>query len=133
MDFAAESTVGLKFGPSLAAGHIALVFRYLDDAPLAEGCSCHSCQEPGQANEVVGHQGQGEGGIHASPSPQFHLRQSGRTLDPTKHLFDALTAALAGRVAGMARGATINRGGARLAPDARMAVNGDVRRDPAAA
>ncbi len=58
-------------------------------------------QELGQADQIVGRERQREGSVHPVAASQLHLGQTGGTLDPAEHLFDAFAAALTDVVAGM--------------------------------
>jgi len=50
-------------------------------------------QQLGQPDQVVGRERERKGGIHPVTTSQFHLGQTGGTLDPAKHLFDPFAAA----------------------------------------
>lgn len=87
-------------------------------------------QELGQADQVIGSERQRESGIDPLAAAQLHLGQTRGALDPTEHLFDPFSAALADVIADMASRASIDRGLARRAGLADVSVDSDVRRDP---
>jgi len=77
--------------------------------------------------KVVDGQGEREDSVHSGSSSQLDLGQLGRGLDTAEHLLGTLAAALADRVADVARCAAIDRRVAWLAGLAEIAVDGNVR------
>ena len=66
-------------------------------------------QQLGQANQVVGRGGEGEGPAHPVEAAMLGLALPGDGLDPGEHLLDAMACPLAVLVAGMAGGAAAER------------------------
>lgn len=106
---AVEEFLGLWLG---ATGETGL-------APAAVGvfvrCSPGWAQEGWQPDEVVGGGGEGEGPADALDATVSGLSQARGLLDPAEDLLDALSNDLADGVAGMPRGAVVDRRAAPLA------------------
>ena len=62
------------------------------------------------ADQVVGGDSEGEDSFNLGPASQFDLGKAAGFLHPAEDFFDALAAALADGVAGMAQCPLINRG-----------------------
>ena len=77
----------------------------------------------------IGDQGEGEDRIDLGMSSQLDLGETGRALGPSEHLLDALAAALADLIAGVACGALVYRRCPRLAGLGEMPVDRDMRGD----
>ena len=77
-------------------------------SPDLRSLSCRKEQVP-HAHEVIGSRREGENPSDFKQPAQSGLAQHPHGFQPAEHLFDSLPLALADRVSGMARGASINR------------------------
>ena len=71
--------------------------------------SCSDCQQPWQADQIVGGHGEGELPVDFWQPAMARLAQPGDRFGPAKRFLDALADAQANRVTGVPRGAAINR------------------------
>ena len=104
--------------------------RYLRRAVRAS-CPVLGCEELGYSHEVIGGNGKVEHPSDARGSTMAGFAQVGGGLDPPKDLLDPLSSAQGQSVADMTYGAPVDGRLAPLAGLGHMAVDGDVRRNPA--
>jgi hypothetical protein len=83
-----------------------------------------SCDQLGNADQVVGYDCEGEGRFDLGASPQLDLGEASLRFDPAEHFFDALATDLACPVARVSGGAAIQASSAHHAMFADAPVDG---------
>src|SRR6185295_234271 len=73
------------------------------------GRSCRCLEQATHPHEVVRRRGECEDPFHPGPAAVAQLAEQGNGLEPAEGLLDLLTFPLTDRIAGMTRGATIDR------------------------